>query len=84
MKVNGLMMHTTAKELNNGTTTKSSTRETLPMDLKQAKVNLNSMEIFTKAILLMDSSMAKENTTLMKRVKSMKEISMKIKFMEVD
>lgn len=84
MKVNGLMMHTTAKELNNGTTTKSSTRETLPMDLKQAKVNLNSTEIFTKAILLMDSSMAKENTTLMKRVKSMKEISMKIKFMEVD
>lgn len=78
------MMHTTAKELNNGTTTKSSTRETLPMDLKQAKVNLNSTEIFTKAILLMDSSMAKENTTLMKRVKSMKEISMKIKFMEVD
>jgi len=84
MKVNGLMTHITEKELNNGITIKLYTRETLSMDLKPVKGNSNSMEIFMKEISLTGNSMAKENTSSMKQVRFMKEISTRIRFMEVD
>ncbi len=79
-----MMTHTTEKELNNGITIKLSTRVTLLMDLKPVKGNLNSTEIFMKEISLTDNSMAKENTSSMKQVRFMKEISTRIRFMEVD
>ena len=82
--VNGLMTHTTEKELNNGITIKLYTRATSSMDLKPVWGNLNSMEIFMKGISLTDNSMAKENTSSMKQVRFMKEISTRIRFMEVD
>ena len=54
------------------------------MDLKLDRVNSSSMEIFTKEISLMDSSMEEENISLMKLVKSMKVISTRTKSTEVD
>jgi len=72
------------KELNNGITIKSFIRVTLLMDLKLDRVNSSSMEIFTKEISLMDSSMEEENISLMKLVKSMKVISTRTKSTEVD
>jgi hypothetical protein len=84
MMVNGSKMHIMEKELNNGITIKSFIRVTLLMDLKLDRVNSSSMEIFTKEISLMDSSMEEENISLMKLVKSMKVISTRTKSTEVD
>jgi len=78
------MTLTMAKVPNNGITTKLFTKVILSMDLKQVPENLNSMVIFMKEISLTDNSTVKENTTSMKLVRFMREISMRIRFMEVD
>jgi hypothetical protein len=83
MKANGLMMHTMEREQNSGITTKSYTKVTLLVGLKLVMVNLNSMEIYMKEISLTVNSTVKENTSSMKPVRFMKEISMRIRFMEV-
>lgn len=83
-KANGLTTHTTVKVQNNGITTKLFTKVILSMDLKQVLENSNSMVIFMKEISLTDNSTVKENTTSMKLVRFMREISMRTRFMEVD